>query len=132
MMANIFKGPMFFNVTTGDGVKEAVAFREQGDNVMTHHTILESPLKFSTAGSLDIFIQCVEQEIPAMLATQPFSGQNGPMTPYGIALLSFAEFLAGNGRGLRHQPRDQNHQRRLSHHVYPGNFPPVQNRQCDP
>ncbi len=30
-----------------------------------------------------------------MLATQPFSDQNGPMIPYGIALLAFAEFLAG-------------------------------------
>jgi hypothetical protein len=93
--ANIFKGPMFFNVTTEGGVKEALAFRNKGYNVMTHHTIFESPLKFSSLNSIDIFRQCVEQEIPTMLATQPFSGQNGPMTPYGISLLAFAEFLAG-------------------------------------
>jgi trimethylamine:corrinoid methyltransferase-like protein len=30
-----------------------------------------------------------------MLTTQPLSGQNGPITPYGVALLAFSEFLAG-------------------------------------
>jgi hypothetical protein len=95
MTANIFKGPMFFSVTTEAGVKSAKAFRDQGHDVMTHHTIFESPLRFSTLNSMDIFQQCVEQEIPTMLATQPFSGQNGPMTPYGLALLAFSEFLAG-------------------------------------
>ncbi len=95
MTANIFKGSMFFNVTTREGVNEAASFRSRGYNVMTHHTIFESPLKLSTPNSIDIFRQCVEKQIPSMLATQPFSGQNGPMSPYGIAMLSFAEFLAG-------------------------------------
>jgi trimethylamine:corrinoid methyltransferase-like protein len=40
-------------------------------------------------------IQCIERQIPVMLLTQPFSGQNAPMTPYGLALLAFSEFLAG-------------------------------------
>ncbi len=92
---NIFDGPMFFNVATPAGVAEAEKFHRQGHYIITNHTIFTSPLTLSFKANLDTFTQCVRRGIPVMLTTQPFSGQNGPMTPYGIALLAFAEFLAG-------------------------------------
>ena len=95
IMTNIFKGPTFFSVATEPGVKEAQKFWRKGHYVITIHTIFHSPLTLTFREPLDTFIQCVERQIPVMLVTQPFSGQNGPMTPYGIALLAFAEFLAG-------------------------------------
>jgi hypothetical protein len=93
--SNIFDGPMFFNVATETGVDEAERFQKDGHFLITNHTIFTSPLTLSSKRNIDIFVQCVTRQIPVMLTTQPFSGQNGPMTPYGIALLAFAEFLAG-------------------------------------
>ena len=93
--SNIFDGPMFFNVAKETGVAEAEKFQTAGHFLITNHTIFTSPLTLSFKKNIDIFVQCVAQRIPVMLVTQPFSGQNGPMTPYGIALLAFAEFLAG-------------------------------------
>jgi len=93
--SNIFDGPMFFNVATEAGVAEAEKFQKEGYFLITNHTIFTSPLTLSHPKNLAIFAQCVDRRIPVMLVTQPFSGQNGPMTPYGIALLAFAEFLAG-------------------------------------
>jgi len=93
--SNIFSGPKFFFVSTESGVEEAEKFIQDGHYIITNHTILQSPLTLSYKENIDIFIRCVERRTPIMLTTQPFSGQNGPMTPYGIALLAFAEFLAG-------------------------------------
>jgi hypothetical protein len=93
--SNIFDGPKFFNVATAPGIKEAKALIEAGQYVITNHTIFSSPLTLSFKENIDSFVQCVQRKIPVMLTTQPFSGQNGPMTPYGIALLALAEFFAG-------------------------------------
>jgi len=93
--ANIYSGPKFFFVATEAGIQEAEAYREAGHYIVTGHTIFSSPLTLSFKESIDVFVQCVTRQIPAMLVTQPFSGQNGPMTPYGIALLALAEFFAG-------------------------------------
>jgi hypothetical protein len=93
--SNIYEGPKFFNVTTRAGIQEAEKYIAEGHYIITHHTIFNSPLSLSFIENLDVFVQCVKRQIPVMLATQPFSGQNGPMTPYGIALLALAEFLAG-------------------------------------
>jgi hypothetical protein len=94
VMTRIFNGPIFFNVSTKDGVNEAEKHIEDGNYVITIHTILESPLTFTSREKIDIFIDCVSRQIPISLVTQPFSGQNAPMTPYGLALLAFSEFLA--------------------------------------
>jgi len=72
--------------------------------IITNHTIFHSPLTLSYKENIEVFISCVERRIPVMLTTQPFSGQNGPMTPYGIALLAFAEFLAGMAIAYRINP----------------------------
>jgi hypothetical protein len=93
--SNIFDGPKFFTVATALGVQEAAEHINAGHYVITNHTIFNSPLTLSFKENIDVFIQCVQRQIPVMLTTQPFSGQNGPMTPYGIALLAMAEFLAG-------------------------------------
>ncbi|MGD9309278.1 MAG: trimethylamine methyltransferase family protein [Desulfosarcina sp.] len=93
--SNIFNGPMFFNVATEAGIAAAETCRSNGNYIITNHTVFNSPLTLSFKENIDIFMRCVQQQIPVMLTTQPFSGQNGPMTPYGIALLAFAEFLAG-------------------------------------
>ena len=93
--SNIFNGPKFFNVATESGIQEAESHIKAGHYVITNHTIFSSPLTLSFKENIDIFIQCVRRQIPVMLTTQPFSGQNGPMTPYGIALLALAEFFAG-------------------------------------
>lgn len=93
--SNIFSGPKFFNISTESGVQEAEEQIQSGQYIITNHTIFSSPLTLSFKENIDVFVQCVQRRIPVMLVTQPFSGQNGPMTPYGIALLAFAEFLAG-------------------------------------
>jgi len=95
VMAKIFEGPIFFNVATRAGIDEAEKFSRRGHYVITNHTIFDSPLTLSYPDKLAVFSDCVARQIPVMLTTQPFSGQNAPITPYGIALLAFAEFLAG-------------------------------------
>ena len=93
--SNIFSGPKFFFVSTESGIEEAHKSIRDGHYVVINHSIIHSPLTLSFKENIDVFIRCVEREIPTVLTTQPFSGQNGPMTPYGIALLALAEFLAG-------------------------------------
>jgi len=93
--SNIFEGPKFFFISTESGIEETEKLTQDGQYVITNHTIVHSPLTLSYKENIDVFIRCVERQIPVMLTTQPLSGQNGPMTPYGIALLAFAEFLAG-------------------------------------
>lgn len=95
IMTRIYGGPIFLNVSTEEGVAEAEKYHGNGRFIITTHSIFESPLKLSYKEKLDIFFQCVDKGIPVYLTTMPFSGQNGPITPYGIALLAFAEFLAG-------------------------------------
>lgn len=97
VMSRIYNsGPIFLNVSTEAGVAEAVKWHHPDTTyIITTHSIFDSPLTLSDREKLDIFAQCVEQGIPVYLTTMPFSGQNGPMTPYGNALLAFAEFLAG-------------------------------------
>jgi hypothetical protein len=94
IMTKVFNGPTFFNVATDEGFKEAAAMHSAGHYIITNHSIFMSPLTLSYSSSLDIFCKCVEESIPTMLVTQPFSGQTAPMTPYGLALLAFAEFIA--------------------------------------
>jgi len=93
--SNIFDGPKFFSIDTELGIQEAESHIKTGHYIITNHTIFQSPLTLSFKESIDTFIQCIQRQIPVMLTTQPFSGQNGPMTPYGIALLALSEFLAG-------------------------------------
>lgn len=95
VMTEIFDGPIFLNVSTAAGIDEAERCIRKGHYIVTIHTIFDSPLSLSFCDKLDVFHECVQRQIPVMLVTQPFSGQNAPMTPYGIALLTFAEFLAG-------------------------------------
>lgn len=93
--SNIFPGPKIFNITTQSGVEEAEKYQNEGHYIITCHTIFASPLKLSFKENIDIFIQCVQRQIPVMLVTQPFSGLTAPMTPYGLALMALAEFFAG-------------------------------------
>lgn len=93
--SNIFEGPKFFHVGTKTGIDEAEKYTQKGHYIITNHTIFRSPLTLSFKENVDTFIQCVRRQIPVMLTTQPFSGQNAPLTPYGIALLAIAEFFAG-------------------------------------
>jgi hypothetical protein len=95
VMTNIYEGPIFLHVSTAAGVAEADQFRRDGRYIITNHSIFDSPLTLSDKNPLHILIQCAERQIPIFLTTMPFSGQNGPITPYGIALMAFAEFLAG-------------------------------------
>lgn len=95
VMAKIFEGPIFLNVSTSEGIAEAAAYCREGHYIIAIHTVFQSPLTLASTTSLETFMACVEAQIPAMMVTQPLSGQNGPITPYGIALLAFAEFLAG-------------------------------------
>lgn len=95
VMTEIFDGPIFLNVATAAGITEAERCIRSGHYIVTIHTIFDSPLTLSAKEKLNVFGECVKRQIPVMLVTQPFSGQNAPMTPYGIALLAFAEFLAG-------------------------------------
>ena len=94
VMTKVFNGPIFFNVATEEGFEEAAATHSQEHYIITNHSIFMSPLTLSYSSTLDIFCRCVEHAIPTMLVTQPFSGQTAPMTPYGLALLAFAEFMA--------------------------------------
>jgi hypothetical protein len=94
VMTQIFDGPIFFTVTSESGVEEAVRFKEKGHYVITNHTILQSPLTLASEKQLRVFVSCVEKTVPVMATTQPFSGQTAPMTPYGLALVAFAEFIA--------------------------------------
>lgn len=96
VMTRIFDGaPIFFNVSSTPGVNEAEKYLQEGNFIITNHTVFDSPLTLTFKEKLDIFTECVDREIPVMLVTQPMSGQTGPMTPYGLAVLAFAEFLAG-------------------------------------
>lgn len=94
VMTRIFDGPAFFNVSTPEGVDEAERYHRDGHYIITIHSIFESPLLFTVQEKLEIFIDCVSRKIPVMLVSQPFSGQNAPMTPYGLAVITFSEFLA--------------------------------------
>lgn len=93
--SNIYQGPMIFSIATEAGIEEAEKHQNDGHYIITGHTIFTSPLTLSFKENIDVFIQCVRRQLPVMLVTQPFSGLNGPMTPYGIALLALAEFFAG-------------------------------------
>lgn len=95
VLTQIFDGPSFFSVSTEAGIAEAERSRQEGHYVVTIHTIFESPLTLTFREKIETFASCVERQIPVMLVTQPFSGQNAPITPYGLALIAFAEFLAG-------------------------------------
>lgn len=95
VMTNVFDGPIFLSVMTGQGVDEAEASIAAGNYIITVHTLFESPLTLSFQRAADIFTDCVTKQIPVMLVSQPFSGHNAPMTPYGTALIAFSEFLAG-------------------------------------
>ncbi|MGD9098115.1 MAG: trimethylamine methyltransferase family protein [Desulfobacterales bacterium] len=95
IMTEIFDGPIFLSVSTAAGIAEAERCIRKGHYIITIHTIFDSPLTLSFTEKLEVFRECVARQIPVMLVTQPFSGQNAPMTPYGLALLVFAEFLAG-------------------------------------
>jgi len=96
VMTRIFDGgPIFFNVSSAEGVLEAEKYLEEGNFIITNHTVFDSPLTLTFKEKINIFTECVEREIPVMLVTQPMSGQTAPMTPYGLAVLAFAEFLAG-------------------------------------
>jgi hypothetical protein len=95
VMTNVFDGPIFLSVMTSQGVDEAEASIAAGNYIITVHTLFESPLTLSFRRATDIFTDCVSKQIPVMLVTQPFSGHNAPMTPYGTALIAFSEFLAG-------------------------------------
>ena len=93
--SNIYTGPMIFNISTPAGVEAAETHQNDGHYIITCHTIFTSPLKMSFKENIDVFIQCIRRQIPVMLVTQPFSGLNAPMTPYGVALMALAEFFAG-------------------------------------
>lgn len=92
---NTLDCPQFFTVQTREGIEEAGSAIENGHFIILNHTIFDSPLTLSGEAPLAIFLESVERGIPTMVTTQPFSGQNAPMTPYGLALLAFSEFLAG-------------------------------------
>lgn len=94
VMTSIFDGPAFFNVSTHEGVDAAEQYLKDGHYVITMHSLFESPLLFNLPEKLEVFIDCAARQIPVMLVTMPFSGQNAPMTPYGLAVIAFAEFLA--------------------------------------
>lgn len=94
VMTRIFDGPAFFNVASREGIDAAEQYLRDGHYVITMHSIFESPLLFTLPEKLEVFVECVERQIPVMLVTMPFSGQNAPMTPYGLAVIAFAEFLA--------------------------------------
>ena len=95
VVTNIFDGPSFYNVSTEAGITEAEKFSRKGHSIITIHTIFESPLTLTFRDKVEMFVGCVQRRVPIMLVTQPFSGQNAPITPYGLALLAFSEFLAG-------------------------------------
>ncbi|MCK5836662.1 MAG: trimethylamine methyltransferase family protein, partial [Desulfobacula sp.] len=86
---------MYRRINASQGVDEAEASIAAGNYIITVHTLFESPLTLSFRRAADIFTDCVSKQIPVMLVTQPFSGHNAPMTPYGTALIAFSEFLAG-------------------------------------
>lgn len=94
VMTKIFDGPAFFNVSTHAGIDTAENYLRDGHYVITMHSLFESPLLFTLPEKLEIFIECAARQIPVMLVTMPLSGQNAPMTPYGLAVIAFAEFLA--------------------------------------
>lgn len=94
VMTRIFDGPAFFNVASREGIDAAEQYLRDGHYVITMHSVFESPLLFTLPEKLEVFVECVERQIPVMLVTMPFSGQNAPMTPYGLAVIAFAEFLA--------------------------------------
>jgi hypothetical protein len=94
VMTRIFDGPAFFNVVSREGIDAAEQYLRDGHYVITMHSVFESPLLFTLPEKLEVFVECVERQIPVMLVTMPFSGQNAPMTPYGLAVIAFAEFLA--------------------------------------
>lgn len=95
LMTSIYEGPAFFNVSTADGIDAAEQYLNDGHYVITMHSIFESPLLFSLSEKVEIFVECARRQIPIMLVTMPLSGQNAPMTPYGLAVIAFSEFLAG-------------------------------------
>ncbi len=95
VMTNIYDGPIFLNVSTPVGIETAQVYNQDGHYIITNHSIFDSPLTLSYKEKVNVLFQCAERGIPVYLTTMPFSGQNGPITPYGIALLAFAEFLAG-------------------------------------
>lgn len=95
IMTKVFDKPIVLNILTQEGINEAEKFSQKGHYIITNHTIFDSPLTLSYKARIDTFVQCAERQIPVMMTTQPFSGQTAPMTPYGLALLTFAEFLAG-------------------------------------
>jgi hypothetical protein len=95
VMTSIFDGPSFFNVSTREGIDAAEHYTSNGHYVITIHSVFESPLLFASPEKLKVFVECATRQIPIMHVTMPFSGQNAPMTPYGLAVIAFAEFLAG-------------------------------------
>ena len=94
IMNKVFNGPIFFNVSTEKGLNEAIKAHKQGQYIITNHSIFISPLTLAYSSPLDIFCRCVENQIPVSLVTQPFSGQTAPMTPYGLSVVAFSEFMA--------------------------------------
>lgn len=94
VMTRIFDKPTFLNVSTRKGVEAAEQCVQNGFYIITIHSVFESTLFLTSSERLEIFIECAARQIPVMLVTMPFSGQNAPMTPYGLAVIAFAEFLA--------------------------------------
>ncbi len=122
VMTRIFDGPIFFNVNSHEGVEEAQKHIHNDNYVITNHTLFDSPLALTFKEKLDVFSDCVEREIPVMLVTQPMSGQTAPMTPYGLALLAFSEFLAGMAMAYSINP-----QTRVINGAYPTMCTPGKN-----
>lgn len=120
----IFAGPNFFNVSTRAGIDEAEKHLHEDNFVITNHSVFDSPLTLTFKEKLDVFCECVEREIPVMLVTQPMSGQTAPMTPYGLALLAFSEFLAGMAMAYAINPRT-----RVINGAYPTMCTPGSNPQ---
>lgn len=123
VMTRIFDGPIFFPISTAGGVAEAHRFQKEGNFVISVQTIFQSPLTFTFKDNLERFIDCVSRKIPVNLVSQPFSGQNAPMTPYGLAVQAFSEFLAGMALAYSINPETKIINGALPTMCTPGNAP---------
>ena len=98
-----YSGYLYLRTETRIGIQKAKEENERTGKICTTHSPLGSPLKFNelseknTKGidNIELLYECVNENLPIYLTSMPITCLSGPASLYGIALQSYAEFLAG-------------------------------------
>ncbi|MFW6246651.1 MAG: trimethylamine methyltransferase family protein [bacterium] len=95
VMRDYYDEYIYTRVETPQGIEKALQDYENTGMLATTHSIINSPLKFNETGkNVEAFYDCAEKGLPLYMTSMPISTLTGPASMYGMAVLSYAEFLA--------------------------------------